>query len=443
MSTRSSDGAGRGSVARIVALLTSFLRSNAAIYLGGAVLSRVGAIILIPLYTRRLTPDEYGEYALAVSLLQVLPHCASLGLTAGIARVFFAEKRLEEGTRRMGAVARGMIVIVSCSIALFALCTYLFVHQPLFGIRRRVLMLIVLASAGTAFGMIPELYFRSSQRPRPAVALQLTSFLSMAGFGILFVLGLGRGVDGVIEAAACSSGLMGVIALVFVHLRLPGGDNWAETKQAIPFSLALVPNVFASWIQLTADRWILTAYGATSALGTYYLAVQLLTPISMVSSAWNDAQAPRYGELYRTHGAVAAYEALPASYRRYALVTLVPALGILAVSPLLPIVIGPKFIGAITVMPVLGAALVVDSLYFPPTNYLFYVGRTTFIPIATVTSGIVATTLSILVLPRFGLPGLVACRFLGSVLRATAMIVAGRIARPKGGSTLMRPPEST
>lgn len=414
----------------MVESLRAFLRSNAAIYLGGAVLSRIGAIILIPLYTRRLTPADYGEYALAVSLLQVLPHCMSLGLTAGLARVFFAEKEAARAKLRMGAVARGMVVIVASAVALLSLATYVLVPHSLFGIRRRVLMLLVLASAGTAFGMIPDLYFRSSQRPKPAVALQLTSFLSMAGLGVLFVVGLRRGVDGVIEAAVCSSCLMGIIALVFVHLRLPGNDSVAETRAAIPFSLALVPNVLAAWVQMTADRWILTAYGATAALGTYYLAVQLLTPISMVTASWNDSQAPRYGELYRSGGAAAAYEALRPYYRTYALVTLVPALGILCASPILPIVIGPKFLGAISVMPMLGAALVIDSLYYPATNYLFYVGRTTLIPLATVTTGIVATGLAILLLPRFGLPGLIACRFFGSVTRALAMMLAARLARP-------------
>ncbi len=170
-------------VARLIAFGRAFLRSNAAIYLGGSVLSRIGAVALIPLYTRRLTPADYGEYAIAVSLLQVLPHCVSFGLTAGLARVFFSEKKAEDAGRVMGTVARGMMIVVSCVIALLALGVYFFVDGPVFGVRRRVLLLVVLASAGAAFGMIPELFFRSSQRPKPAVALQLTAFLSMAGFG--------------------------------------------------------------------------------------------------------------------------------------------------------------------------------------------------------------------------------------------------------------------
>ena len=81
------NSAGAG-LPRAVAALRAFLRSNAAIYLGGSVLSRIGAVILIPLYTRRLTPADYGEYAIAVSFLSLLPNLLSLGLTAGLTRVF-------------------------------------------------------------------------------------------------------------------------------------------------------------------------------------------------------------------------------------------------------------------------------------------------------------------------------------------------------------------
>ncbi len=52
--------------------LSSLWRSPAAVYLAAVVLSRAGAFLLIPLYTRRLTLEEYGQYALFLTLLAFL-----------------------------------------------------------------------------------------------------------------------------------------------------------------------------------------------------------------------------------------------------------------------------------------------------------------------------------------------------------------------------------
>lgn len=418
-------------IARAVELVRGFLRSNAAIYLGGSVLSRIGSIILIPLYTRRLTPEDYGEYAIAVSFLTVLPHCLSLGLTAGLIRVFFAEKDPVLARARVGSVARGMFAIVIATGLALALLTLLFVKAPLVGVRPRLFPLLVAAAAGNAMAMVPEVYLRAAQRPKHTVALQLTSFLSSASLALVFVIVLGRGVVGLVEAAACSSALMAIIAIVFVRLSLGRATRIvAETWDGLRVSLPLVPNVIAHWAQLTMDRWILTAYGASASLGTYYLAVQILSPITMVLAAWNDAQSARQGELYRAEGAAASYAQLGKTYRSYLAVALVPALGLVAGSPLLPLIIGPKFLGAIAIMPVLGAALVADAFYYPSANYLFFVGRTRLIPVATVVTTVLSTSMSILLLPRYGLPGLVACRFFGAALRAAAMTTAAWIAKP-------------
>ena len=129
-------------------------------------------------------------------------------------------------------------------------------------------------------------------------------------------------------------------------------------------------------------------------------------------------------------GPRAAYDALRSLYRSYAFVTLVPALGLLLGSPLLPIVIGPKFLGALAVMPVIGVAFVADAFYYPATNYLFYVGRTAFIPMVSIGSAVASIGLAIVLLPRFGLAGLVASRLLASIIRSAAMMTAARFAKP-------------
>ena len=88
-----------------------------------------------------------------------------------------------------------MFALVAATATTLALLVHYFGPRSILGLRNRLFVLVIIAAAGTAFAMVPDQFFRASQRPRPAVSLQLTSFLSMALFGIAFVLGMRRGVN--------------------------------------------------------------------------------------------------------------------------------------------------------------------------------------------------------------------------------------------------------
>ena len=73
----------------VLAAARRVLSSPAFIYLAGGALARAGAIFLIPLYTRRMSVDQYGGYALVTSLLALLPLFLSCGMTATLSKAYF------------------------------------------------------------------------------------------------------------------------------------------------------------------------------------------------------------------------------------------------------------------------------------------------------------------------------------------------------------------
>ena len=91
--------------------LVSLWKSPAAVYLGASVLARAGSLILIPLYTRRLTLEEYGNYALFLTLLVFLSTFISAGLVSAIPSAYFSEQDRAEGKRRASEVARWTAIV--------------------------------------------------------------------------------------------------------------------------------------------------------------------------------------------------------------------------------------------------------------------------------------------------------------------------------------------
>lgn len=414
------------------------LRSPAAVYLVASVVGRIGSIVLIPLYTRRLSPAEYGTYGLALTLLSLLPLCLSCGLTAGLTKEFYDAPDAEAARARVGSIAKGMLLVSFTLACILAAVVLLLLPEGIGPLSRRQLLLVDAASVATCAGFVPDSFLRAAQRPRPVVALQLGLFATSTGLGILLVAGFGRGVDGAIEAAAGSALLSGVIGVLFTLLYLRGDDVLRTTRRVLGFSIAFVPHFVASWAQDVGDRWLLSSYGGGKALGPYYLAGQMLSPVPLVVSSWNSSENPRVGEVYRAGGLRAVLADLKRQYRGYGLAALVPALGIVVASPLVGPFIGPELRGALSLLPFLALAYVVDALYYPGANTIFYTGRSRAIPITTLLSAGTGLLVAYLMLRAYGLAGLVAARVVTSSVRATLIGLAARIA----SASTLRDPET-
>lgn len=405
------------------------LKKPALIYLLANVLGRVGGILLIPLYTKKLSATEYGAYGLIMSLTSLLPHCFSCGLTGGLSKAFFESKDLAVAKQAVGSIAKGMIYIASTFTVLATLIVLVALPHGFLQLTQRQLLLVLVISLANCIGFVPDNYLRAAQRPLFAVATQLSQFLLTTSLGILLVAYKGRGVDGAIEAGLGASLATASVGLWLTFWHLGGNEVIKHTTSAFKFSIAFVPHFLASWAQDAGDRWILSAFGDRQALGPYYLSTQLLSPISMVTSAWNGGETPRVGELFRDGGMKAIFRELPTQFRRAFTVALIPTVLVIFGSPLLPLLISARFVQVLTILPVLALGYLFDSLYFPSSNVIFYSGHSKTIPVVTVLTAIVGLTTSYLLLRRFGVPGLLVARVATSLTRSIAL---GLVARALG-----------
>src|SRR5688572_6024708 len=92
----------------ITRLVRRGLRSPAALYLVTQVLGRVGGVLVLPIYTRRLSIEELGHLALAQTLMSAVGPMMSGGLTTAIGRAFFDGSDRAEGSRASGGLLRWM-----------------------------------------------------------------------------------------------------------------------------------------------------------------------------------------------------------------------------------------------------------------------------------------------------------------------------------------------
>ncbi len=424
--------------------MIALLKRPAFIYLLANVLGRVGGIVLIPIYTKKLTEAQYGAYGLITSLTSLLPLCFSCGLTAGLSKAFFDTKDINVAKEMVGSIAKGMIFLCGMWTLLATAIVWFALPHGVMQLTQRQLLLVLLISFANCVGFVPDNYLRAAQKPVFAVATQLGQFLLTTSLGIYLVAYKGRGVDGAIEAGLGASFMAATIGFWLTFVHLGGRDVIKHTKSVFRFSIAFVPHFMASWAQEAGDRWILSAFGDRRALGPYYLSVQLLSPIPMVTGAWNGGETPRVGEMFRDGGMRAVFRELPTQLRRSFAAAALPTTLLILGSPLLPLVINARFAQVLYIMPVLALGYLFDSLYYPSTNVIFYSGYSKAIPTVTVLTAIVGMSLCFVLIRRFGVPGLLVARVATSLTRSVALgLVARALGKRMIKSELAIPPVET
>jgi O-antigen/teichoic acid export membrane protein len=218
---------------------------NAVLYTVTTVLSRAAVLALAPLYTRKLSPAEYGDLALAQTLVATLPTFVSLGLLSGLSRFFFEGATAEEGVRRAGEVAR-WIVVIAVGSALVLQAILFLIPLPGTGLLQlHELSCIAWGATGALMLGVPLVVLRSAQRAGSASILQLVDFATSLGSAIVLVAVFDRGIRGALEATALAGIVSTLVCLFFVFRYMPGtldravlrrGGRWLFLSPTFPIS---------------------------------------------------------------------------------------------------------------------------------------------------------------------------------------------------------------
>ena len=386
-------------------------------------------MLLIPLYTRRLTPEEYGNYALFLTLLVLLSTFISAGLVSAIPTSYFSEKDRAEGKRRASEVARWTALFsMGTALVLLVGVELLAPEAPAPLLGRSSLRLAVLGAAGTAVSVVPPALLRSEQRAYLAAAFQLLQFVTLAASGLIFVLVLDRGYRGAIEAAAGAPMVSGVASLIYIQVLPKSGMHFDRLRAALRFAAPFLPHFVAQWLLGAADLWILGKAGFEQELGSYSLAAQVIVPVTMVITAWNEHMGPEMGERFRSAGIPEMRRNLPQVRLGYLMAAVIPSVAVLAGLPLVAWIVGPDFKPAILFVPLLLLSVLPNALYFSDFQIIYYGGRTRWIGAATVTAAVIHVTVGLIFIPDLGAYGAIASRVAGSAVRSLIVVrLSGRI----------------
>ncbi|MEP7225725.1 MAG: oligosaccharide flippase family protein [Gemmatimonadales bacterium] len=387
------------------ASLRSLLGSS-LVYGAGSVLLRALAFLLLPLYTRHLTPADYGLVAVTLSIISILSVIFPLGLHSAMTRMWFASPSEAERRRTTETI---WLAIMMSALALALLLDVFGSHVVPMVFRGVAFSPYIRFAIWTAFlatfSLVPLNLLQIRERPGPYVILTVAGTLVTTTLVVVLVVIRNEGAYGYLLG-----GLIGGAVLVPVYLGITLRNirlalEWGVLHKALLYSLPLVPHALAGWMLEVSDRAVLARWVSLGDLGIYSLGYQFGAALGLVITAFTAAWVPflfrtladRGGEAHPLVARLATY---------YAAVLCFIGLGIaLLIRQVLILLVDPAFHGAYRITPWVVGGYLFNGLYIIPVGFLFWTERTKVIPVVTLTAGLLNVGLNLWLVPIYGIMG--------------------------------------
>ena len=357
---------------------------------------------LLPVYTRFLSPAEYGVVALTVTCTLVLGLLYPLGLRAAISRTYYESGTAEERKERVGTLWIAMIAFAAISALLLdrvgaPLASAILPEVPF----HPYLRLAVWTAFLGVLGVAPLVLLQAQERPRAYVFLTLWTAVTTTGITVWMVV-RGGGAEGYLRGALVGAALAAMPYLALTIGQIRPVFRMGVLLPALAFSLPLVPHALAGWALEMSDRAILTRLLPLHDVGVYSLGYQLGATIGLLTGAFNAAWVPFLFATLKDEGE-RAHPKIARLVSYYTAVLCFVGLGwALMVEHATTLIAGPEFRDAYRFAPWVVGGYVLAGLYFVPTNLLFWHRQTRTIPLVTLTAGAVNIGLNLGLVPRYG-----------------------------------------
>jgi O-antigen/teichoic acid export membrane protein len=402
------------------------LAGQSSLYTIGEVLRSSLSFLLLPIYTRLLSPADYAILGVMSPVFSLLSITMALGMPAALLRFYFDYKddpamlRRYVGTVTVFGIGCGLLGSVILTLLGPAIFGWLLPNTPF---NPYVLLTVWNAGISVVSVLVLQL-FRARQQAQHFVTFSLVDFTLTTALIILLVVGLRLGALGSLWGQLLAAVAMAVPALWVLARAGRLGFSWRLLRPSLAFGLPLLPFLLGTWALNVSDRIVLDGLVSREALGLYTLGYQFGVLLNIIAMALNNAWQP----FFYQNAAEGGNDALIGTFITYQVALMV--LLALAVALLAPEVIrimaAPAYWSAATIVPWIAAGYVARYLYFFPVNSLLFKKRTGWIAGLTILAAALNIGLNLLLVPRFGIMAAAINTLIAFVVLFALVYVAGQ-----------------
>lgn len=251
------------------------LGRHAAIYMGGILVGRAVAFLMLPFYTRYLTPSDYGVMQLVEMTLDVISIIAGTRIASGIHRYYF-KAATDTGQRMVLSTA---LILLTVTFAAFGVLTFVLADELTALVLGSTKYAYLMRIAAVTFGLqsliiVPLAIVQLWKRSVLFTVLTTTKLLVQLALNIVFLAVMGLGPKSVFLSTLIANLVIGVVVTAMVVQKIGLGYSRGASAKLVRYGLPLVGTQFAVFFVTYGDRYFLRVSGDVDQVGLYSLAYQ-------------------------------------------------------------------------------------------------------------------------------------------------------------------------
>ena len=378
------------------------LFNSSLLYSSGHFALKLIGFFLIPLYTRVLTPTDYGVIGFVNAFVQLLSPLIGLGLIGSLPPLYYAY----DGYQRQRLISTTVNFTIFYALCLSLILT--FFSEPVFLLIYDevdfypYLLIGIWTIFFTTLYWLPTGIFNMREQAGYYSIYSVSLGLFGVSMGILFVLILRMGAVGALLANLIL-GVIGMVVAAWVirHDYLMVID-WKKLRELLHLALPALPHSFSSSLWRFADRIFLAGMANMATTGLYSLAMNISAVTPMILDGITTALNPMF--FRRAHQ---KDPDLPADWARlfslFLLAVAATGLGLAMIgSEIIHILTPPKYHAAIPLVPVLVLGQVMYGIQTILSPGINFVRKTWVYPVASFPSVALNLILNYYLIPIMG-----------------------------------------
>lgn len=399
MNTKSYDGQGAA----------NRLKKDTIFYLPAKFVPALFNVIVLPIYTRIFTPDDFGEYALVITGTSLCAEASSEWLRASVLR-FYAEYRKEGRITTLYSTIIISLVLCLITVASVGLAIISFFRNM------SNTQILALAQVGILVFIMISIFnvlasaLRVSLRPLQYSIIFVLFSVGKITIALAAIFLLHRGTDGIlwgtIFAAMICTFLLFLITpdLRTCRLRRFSFPTFRNLlRYGSPFSVSML----AFWVFTFSDRYLIGIIRDSQEVGLYSVSFTIAQQsLTLIFSVLLLAAYPLIVESWEHLGKKAAQRLITDATRIY-FILCVPIIVILSLmsEPIIRIFTGERYWSGHTILPMIA----ISTFFFGLTLYVnksFELSKKSHvIAIIVVASALINIGLNLLLISRYGYVG--------------------------------------